>query len=105
MKKCPIVPIDISKNREILDCDFLEFPWKRDPNGYFLVKIEGEIICCGFVDNNHKMILELRGKDPSKIIREIARRKLCGVEHMGYIASELMIALNCIKNSKEYIQR
>ena len=44
-----------------------------------------------------------------KIIKEIAKRKLVNLEQMGYIASELMIAKDCLKNnslaSKKYIQR
>jgi len=109
--ECPCKPIDIPEDREIIECDKLTFPWNQDPNGYFLVKIEqnketGKIqLCCGFVNNDHKMILELKGSDPDKIIKEIAKRKLVNLEHMGYIASELMIAYECMKNNKEYVQR
>ena len=105
MKKCPIHPIDISEDREIVNCDKIEFPWRQDPKGYFLVKIEDSMIKCGFVNKDHKMILELQGKDPSKIIKEIARRELVNLEHMGYIASELMTASDALKNNKKYVQR
>jgi hypothetical protein len=106
-KTCPLHPIEIPEDREIVDCDSREFPWRQDPNGYFLVKIDAErgVICCGFVNNEHKMETEFRGKDPDKIIKEIAERGLVGLEHMGYIASELMIAKHCLDNGKEYIQR
>lgn len=103
--KCPFHPIDISEEREIVNTDSLEFPWTQDKNGYFLVKVEKEIICCGFVDNSHKMCTEFRGKDPDKIIKEIAKRRLVDLEHMGYIASELQIAKHCIDTSKDYVQR
>lgn len=108
-KKCPFHKIEIPKDREIIKTDKLKFPWKQDPKGYFLVKIEKNQICCGFVNNKHKMKVEFRGKNPDKIIKEIAKRKLVNLEQMGYIASELMIAKDCLKNnslaSKKYIQR
>ena len=103
--KCPTNKINISEDRKIINCDNLEFPWKQDPNGYFLVKIENKEICCGFVNNNHKMIIEFRGTNPEKIIKEIIKRKICSEENIGYISSELMLAKNCINNKKKYIQR
>lgn len=103
--KCPFQPIDISSDREIVECDSIKFPWKQDSNGYFLIKIENCQICCGFVNSNHKLIIELRGRNPDNIIKEIAKRKLCDLEHMGYVSSELMIAKDCLENKKKYIQR
>ena len=105
MKKCPSHKIEILKTRKIIFCDKLKFSWKQDPKGYFLVEIKDNKICCGFVNNKHKMIIEFRGKDPDKIIKEIAKRKLCNLENMGYIASELMIAKDCLKSKKKYRQR
>ena len=105
MKECPFHEIDISEDREIVETDNLKFPWKQDKNGYFLVRIKDNKIECGFVNSSHKMILELRGKDPDKIIKEIAKRKLVDLEHMGYISQELQIAKDCLENNKEYVQR
>jgi len=51
------------------------------------------------------MVVEFVGKKPEKIIKEIAKRNLCDLEHMGYIASELSIAHDCLKNNKNYVQR
>src|SRR3989344_1574588 len=101
-KLCPSSPIKISPSRKIIFTDNLKFPWKQDKKGYFLVKIENKKIHCGFVNNKSKMIFEFVGKNPGKIIKEIAKRKLCDLEHMGYIASELMIAENCARNGKNY---
>jgi flavin-dependent dehydrogenase len=50
--KCPQHKINISKDREVINCDNLQFPWKQDPNGYFLVKIKDNEINCGFVNHN-----------------------------------------------------
>ncbi len=108
INKCPFHKIEIPENREIVETDKLKFSWKQDPKGYFLVKIEKDQICCGFVNNKHKMKVEFKGKSPDKIIKEIAKRKLVGLAQMGYIASELMIAKNYLKNNpanKKYIQR
>ena len=104
-KICPFKPINIPDNRKIIDCDKLNFKWNQDNKGYFLVKIEKGKICCGHINNKHKMTVELRGKDPDKIIKEIAKKKLCDLEHMGYIASELTIAHDCLKTKKKYVQR
>lgn len=105
MEDCPKVPVKINSDREIVKTDDLKFPWKKDENGYFLVKIQNKKIHCGFVNNNHEMIFEFVGENPDKIIKEIAKRKICDMEHLGYIASELTIANNCIKEGKKYMQR
>ena len=102
---CPIHQIIIDKNREIILTDDLSFPWTKDPNGYFLVKIENDQICCGFVSHDNIMKLELRGKNPDKIIKEITKRNFCSKENLAYIAQELMIAYNSIKNNTIYVQR
>ena len=106
MKKCHAHPIDIPEDREIVDCDSKRYPWKQDPKGYFLVKLDKGMICCGFVDaKTHRMLVEFRAKDPDKIIKEIAGRKLCSLDGMGYIASELMIAKDALEKDKKYMQR
>ena len=103
--KCPCAPIEIPSDREIINCDKLKFKWKQDPKGYFFVKIENNRICCGFCTTKNKMIIELRGKNPDKIIKEIVRRNLCNKSNLGYIASELTIAHNCVVKHKKYSQR
>ena len=104
-ENCPCAPIEISEDREIIDCTNLDFEWKIEPSGYFLVKIEEDKICCGFCTNDHKMTLELRSSDPDKIIKEIVKRDLCNKNNLGYIASELMIAYYCLENNLPYTQR
>ena len=103
--KCPQHPIEIPDEREIIFTDRKEYPWSSDTKGYFLVKIEDGFLCCGFVNPDHRMVLELRGKDPDKIIKEIVARNLCSNENMGYVASELMIAKDALENGKKYVQR
>lgn len=105
--KCPFKEIEVKKDRKIVYCDNLSFPWNQDPNGYFLVKIDKEngMLCCGFVNNEHKLIIEFRGKNPDKIIKEITKRNLCSKENLAYISSELVIACNCMINNQNYVQR
>jgi|GEM_PF-1242936 len=111
--ECPVHPIKIPDDREIVDCDDREHEWKPDPKGYFLVKLErGKAekgkgkICCGFVDaKTHRMLVEFRGSDPDRIIKEIAERGLCSLAGMGFIASELMIAKHALDSGEEYVQR
>ena len=103
--KCPFHRIDIPEDREVVFCDGLRHEWHGDEKGYFLVKLESGLICCGFVGPDHKMVVEFRGKDPDKIIKEIASRRLCSLANMGYISSELMIAKDALDNGKEYVQR
>ncbi|MBW2998007.1 hypothetical protein KY321_00575 [Candidatus Woesearchaeota archaeon] len=105
-EKCPFFEIDFNKEgREVINCDKLSFPWSQDEKGYFLIRILNDELECGFVNSKHKMTLVLHGKDPDKIIKEIAKRKLVNLTHIGYVASELMIAYECMINKKEYVQR
>ena len=103
--KCPLHTIEIPEDREVVFCDDLRHEWHGDEKGYFLVKLEEGLICCGFVGPGHRMVVEFRGRDPDKIIKEIAERRLCSLGNMGYIASELMIAAAALKSGKKYIQR
>lgn len=108
MKKilpCPQEKIEITPEREIMFTDDLQFPYHQDENGYFLVKIENGLICCGFVNKEHHMLFELRGINPDKMIKEITRRNPCSKETLAYIAQEVMIAYTCLINDKKYIQR
>ena len=97
-------PFEVPEERPVVHTDALKFPWREDKAGYFLIKIEGKEIQCGFLQNN-KMTVEFRGEDPINMIKEIAKRGLINLEHMGYIAAELMLAKQCIDSSKPYVQR
>ncbi len=96
--------MDIPQDREIIHTDSLAFPWNEDKAGYFLVKVEGNEIQCGFLVN-HKMVAEFRGENPYNIIKEIAKRYSLTPEHMGYISAELVRAKHCIETDKEFVQR
>ena len=104
--ECPDRRIHIRSDREIVDCDMLTHKYRTDPKGFFLVRLQDDKVCCGYVNWDYEMTLELRGTDVQKILKEIARRRLCeNLEHMGYIADELRIARSCFDSGKEYVQR
>ena len=108
MKKslpCPQEKITINPEREIVWTDNLQFPYHKDENGYFLVKLERDLICCGFVTKEHTILFELRGINPDKMIKEITRKNCCSKETLAYIAQELMIAYSCLVNNTTYVQR
>ncbi|MBR9698921.1 hypothetical protein GOV09_00490 [Candidatus Woesearchaeota archaeon] len=96
--------MEIPEDREIVETDKLSFPWKEDPKGYFLVKIEDGLILCGFLEK-HTMTVEFKGKNAYNIIKEIAKRKMVTPEHMGYIAAELIRAKQCLDNDQKFVQR
>ncbi len=106
MGKCLGIPIRINPDREVVFCDELEFPcgWKPG-DGYFLVKIEEGMICVGYVDGSHNLNIEFRGSDPEKLIREVTRQDFVDKPHAAYIAAEIILAHQCLKNGTEYIQR
>jgi len=96
--------MEIPKDRKIVQTDKLKFPWKEDKKGYFLIKVDKDEIQCGFLENR-KMTVEFRGKDPYNMIKEIAQRNMINLEHMGYLASELTRAKECIDYGRVFIQR
>ena len=104
--KCLGVPIEINPDREVVLCDGLEFPCGWTPgDGYFLVKIEGGLICVGWVDGEHRMNIEFRGSCPETLIKEIVRRDFLSPSHAAYIGAEVMLAYHCLVNGLEYVQR
>ncbi len=104
--KCLEVPIKINPDREIVQCDGLEFPWEwKATDGYFLIRIENNIICVGYVNEQHELNIEFRGKDPDTLTKEILRRDFLKKEHLSYISAEIVLANHCLVNGIEYIQR
>ena len=104
--KCLGTPIEIRDDREIVQCDDLDFPFNwQEEDGYFLVRIRDGQICVGYVDGNHEMSIEFRGTDPDKLTKEIVRRDFLTPSHTAYIAGEIILACHCLANNLEYIQR
>jgi hypothetical protein len=99
-------PINIKDDREIVQCDELEFPfkWNRE-EGYVLIRIHEGQICVGWVDGiNHEMNVEFRGTDPGKLAKEIIRRDFLSPSMIAFISAEVVRARNCLDNDVEYVQ-
>lgn len=94
----------IPEDREIIDCDSKRFRWKEDKNGYFLIRVDGDVLRCGFVVD-HVMVKEFRGKHPGNILKEVARQELVNLEHMGYLGAELARAKICMDTGTPYEQQ
>ena len=104
--KCLDVDITIRSDREIVLCDGLEFPWTwKEEDGYFLVRLENGMICIGYVNGRHELILEFRGTNPETLTKEIVRRDFLSPSHLAYIAGEIILAHHCMTNGLEYVQR
>ena len=104
--KCLGRDITIRSNREVVQCDELEFPWDWKPDdGYFLVRLHEGQICVGYVDEHHDVKIEFRGTDPEKMVKEIARRNFLNSSHMGYIGGEILLAHQCLVSGTDYVQR
>lgn len=104
--KCLGVDIDIKSDREVVLCDGLTFPWSwKEEDGYFLVRIDGGMICVGYVDGHHELNIEFRGTNPETLTKEIVRRDFLNPSHTAYIAGEIILAHHCLVNGLDYIQR
>ncbi len=84
-----------------------EGPWKQDPKGYFLIKVNHEdgTIHVGYCDNNHELKYEIVGKRAKDICHTIAERGLVSLfEHASYLGDELKEAELAIKYKLKYVQ-
>ncbi len=95
--KCLGVDIEINPDREVVQCDALEFPWSW--------KEEDGQICIGYVDGKHQLNIEFRGTDPETLTKEIVRRDFLNKAHTAYIAAEIILAHHCLQTGTEYTQR
>ena len=104
--KCLNVDIEIHDDRQIVECDGLEFPftWKEG-DGYFLVRLHEGQICAAYVDGQHQCKIEFRGTDPEPMTKEIVSRDFLTLSHTSYIGGELILAHHCLVNDLEYVQR
>ncbi len=80
-----------------------ETEWKQDPKGYFLIKIEDEIIAIFYKDNEPN--LEIRGKQAKEVYNTIIREKLVSsLQHAAYLGKELGKAELALKHNLPYTQ-
>lgn len=95
------------KGGEVEKIEAKEGPWKQDPKGYFLIKINYEdgTIHAGYCDNDHVLKYEIVGKRAQDIYYTIAERGLVSLfEHASYLGKELKKAELAIKYKLKYVQ-
>jgi hypothetical protein len=87
--------------------------WKQDPKGYFLIRINKNLIEVAHVKNdnsNHPKVhpekaTVIQGKTAEEIYNTIIREKLVSLkEHAAYLGSELQKAEIAMKNKLNYVQ-
>jgi hypothetical protein len=99
--------ITMEKPEEI-DATGLERPWRLDPKGYFLIRInEGlgklEAAFCDLKENKVRKVI--RGDTPIEVYTAILREELVTMlDHAADIGVELQKAYIALKDGKKYTQ-
>src|SRR5690606_576169 len=97
-------PFELPDDIEHMQCDTQTYPWCQDANRYVLIRVIDNNIECLFVQDD-VAFLRLDGTNPFNLIKEIARRNIVNLEHMGYVACEIMRAKQAIDAKSEFVQR
>jgi len=99
--------ITMDKPKEI-DATGIERPWKTDPKGYFLIRINEELkkieaAFCDYKENKVRIII--RGDNPVEVYTAILKENLVGeLDHAADIGVELEKAYQSLKTGKKYTQ-
>jgi len=99
--------ITMEKPREI-DATGVERPWRLDPKGYFLIKVNEdlgkiEVAFCDIKENKVRVII--RGDTPMEIYTAILKEDLISMmDHAADIGVELEKAYIALKEGKKYTQ-
>ena len=99
--------ITMEKPEEI-DATGLERPWRLDPKGYFLIRINEELgkleaAFCDLKENEVRKII--RGDTPIEVYTAILREELVTMlDHAADIGVELQKAYIALKDGKKYTQ-
>ncbi len=99
--------ITMEKPREI-DATGINRPWKLDPKGYFLIRINEEHgkIEAAFCDlKENKVRIIIRGDNPMEIYTAILKEDLISLlDHAADIGVELEKAYIALKTGQKYTQ-
>jgi|AP95_1055475.scaffolds.fasta_scaffold63112_1 hypothetical protein len=99
--------ITMEKPEEI-DATGLERPWRLDPKGYFLIKVNEELgkIEAAFCDlKENKVRVIIRGDNPVEVYTAILKEELITMlDHACDIGVELEKAYISMKEGKKYTQ-
>ena len=99
--------ITMEKPEEI-DATGLERPWRLDPRGYFLIRINEDLekLEAAFCDlKENKVRKVIRGDTPIEVYTAILKEELVTMlDHAADIGVELQKAYIALKEGKKYIQ-
>ena len=99
--------ITMEKPEEI-DATGLERPWRLDPRGYFLIRINEDLekLEAAFCDlKENKVRKVIRGDTPTEVYTAILKEELVTMlDHAADIGVELQKAYIALKEGKKYIQ-
>lgn len=99
--------ITMEKPREI-DATGIKRPWRLDPKGYFLIRVNKELnkIEAAFCDlKENKVRVIIRGDNPVEVYTAILKEELITrLDHAADIGVELEKAYIALKTGKKYVQ-
>jgi len=99
--------ITMEKPREI-DATGIERPWRLDPKGYFLIRVNDELrkIEAAFCDiKENKVRVIIRGDTPVEVYTAILKEELVSMlDHAADLGVELEKAYIALKEGKKYTQ-
>ena len=99
--------ITMEKPKEI-DATGIERPWRLDPKGYFLIRINEKLgkIEAAFCDiRENKVRLIIRGNNPVEVYTAILKENLVSMlDHAADLGVELEKAYIALKTGKKYTQ-
>jgi hypothetical protein len=99
--------ITMEKPREI-DASGIERPWRMDPKGYFLIRVNNDLgkieaAFCDIKENKVRMIF--RGDNPVEVYTAILKENLVSMmDHAFDLGVELEKAYIAMKEGKKYTQ-
>lgn len=98
--------LDTSKMKDV-DCRNFELPWRMDPKGYVLIRIDRKkkLLELGFCKKIGKLMYRLYGKKPKEISHKVLDMKLISkMEHAAYIERELYKAWVALQLDLKFTQ-
>ena len=82
-------------------------PWKQDPAGYFLIKVdcEGQKIELALCNNEHKIVKKIVGKHPIEIYQTLIKQGMISqMDHAADMGVELEKAFIALRQGIKYVQ-
>ncbi|MEK6914123.1 MAG: hypothetical protein AABW83_00575 [Nanoarchaeota archaeon] len=91
-----------------IDATKINRPWRLDPKGYFLIRVNDELkkIEAAFCDlKENKVRIIIRGENPVEVYTAILKEDLVTMlDHAADLGVELEKAYIALKNGKKYTQ-